>query len=48
MAENIARVRERESESQSKRDKIRKALVCNANEFEVYHEGVKEIPKNSC
>lgn len=38
VAENIATERER--------DKIRKAFVCNANEFELYHEGV--TPKNSC
>lgn len=30
------------------RYQIRKTLVCNTNEFELYHEGIKETPKNSC
>lgn len=39
-AENIAVVRYR--------DKIRKAPVCNPNEFELYHEGTEETPKTRC
>lgn len=30
------------------RYKTRKAFVCNTNEFELYHEGIKETRNNSC